>query len=398
MSGLDQVLRQLEATEANLSKLENLWSNMEEKVPDGIVFGENGDYERWRMAYERILDELPEIDGWKPDEVPRSLDAIAQARLDARELADPYILSDQARWEDEPGKQLRQYRFEFDQKRKELVRQAASDVRTEIEGLLRSLAEEYEYEDPDDPDRKIKEDSDFQRLEKLVSQLETLLGSLPRPNRWADLRRHLRFGELKDLHDIIVLDWPEVTQGLQNELYGTDEPSPVDVTDLDDLAESEYTGSIATGLDWGSLSSEEFERLMFALIRSTDLYENPRWLMNENAPDRGRDMSVELVTQDELRGTKRERVIIQCRHWRSRSISPGDVAELVEKMRLWDDPPVDHLIIATTGRFTADAVALIESRNQSERLQIEAWPESHLEKLLSRRPDLIAQFGLRGQD
>ena len=51
---------------------------------------------------------------------------------------------------------------------------------------------------------------------------------------------------------------------------------------------------------------------------------------------------------------------------------------------------------ATSGRFTADAVALIEKQNQSDSaLRIEMWAESHLERLLASRPALIAEFSLR---
>jgi hypothetical protein len=65
-------------------------------------------------------------------------------------------------------------------------------------------------------------------------------------------------------------------------------------------------------------------------------------------------------------------------------------------MELWQPPRVDGLVIATTGRFTADAVALIEQHNQSDRaLHITMWPDSHLERLLAARPHLIGQFRLR---
>jgi hypothetical protein len=92
----------------------------------------------------------------------------------------------------------------------------------------------------------------------------------------------------------------------------------------------------------------------------------------------------------------RSRVIIQCKHWTSKSISGTDVSELKDQMTNWEPPKVDVLIIATSGRFTSDAVALIEKYNSSDRaLRMEMWPERHLEHLLASRPALIAQFGLR---
>jgi hypothetical protein len=65
-------------------------------------------------------------------------------------------------------------------------------------------------------------------------------------------------------------------------------------------------------------------------------------------------------------------------------------------MRLWEPPRVDVLIVATSGRFTTDAIDWAERHNQSDQvIRIELWPECHLEQLLAQRPDLIAEFGLR---
>ncbi len=80
----------------------------------------------------------------------------------------------------------------------------------------------------------------------------------------------------------------------------------------------------------------------------------------------------------------------------NRAISLSEIALLKEQMKLWEPPRVDICIIATSGRFTADAVALIEKNNQSDTaLKIEMWPESHLERLLANRPAIIAEFSLR---
>src|SRR5229473_3821094 len=81
-SPINSALRQFEATEANLTKLERLWSQIEEKTPGGIVFGSNPTYEELVRFYRAILSGLPKIDGWKPDAVPMDLNAIAQNRLD----------------------------------------------------------------------------------------------------------------------------------------------------------------------------------------------------------------------------------------------------------------------------------------------------------------------------
>lgn len=65
-------------------------------------------------------------------------------------------------------------------------------------------------------------------------------------------------------------------------------------------------------------------------------------------------------------------------------------------MKLWEPPPVDVLIIATTGRFSGEAVAWIDSHNRSGHApRIEMWADSHLELILSKRPEIVAEFRLR---
>lgn len=98
------------------------------------------------------------------------------------------------------------------------------------------------------------------------------------------------------------------------------------------------------------------------------------------APGRGRDLSVYRVHVDSLGGTIRQRVIIQCKHWLSKSVGAQEITALREQMRLWEPPRVDVHVIATSERFTSDAVAIIEKHNQSDSaLKIEMWPESHLD-------------------
>ena len=149
-------------------------------------------------------------------------------------------------------------------------------------------------------------------------------------------------------------------------------------------------------LNWNKLDANEFERLIYCLISNTPGYENPEWLTQTNAPDRGRDLSVTKVQEDQLSGTHRSRVIVQCKHWLSKSVNLADVTMVIGQMQLWESPPVDELIIATSGRFTSDAVDIIEKHNNAKKPpSIRMWPESHLERLLAARPHLIAEFKLK---
>jgi len=105
------------------------------------------------------------------------------------------------------------------------------------------------------------------------------------------------------------------------------------------------------------------------------------------------------VVTDSLSGVTRLRVVIQCRHLLSKSITPSDVGNALTSMKLLEPPPVDVLIFATSGRFTGDAAQLIDKHNHDrEQPTLDPWPESHLESLLAQRPDLVTEFRLRPDD
>lgn len=393
-SPLNAALRHFEAAEANLVKAEKVLAEIEAAIPKGIVFGDNPEYESNCRTFKALLAALPKIDGWRPEISLLGLDEIAQNRLDAHEVGDIDCIISVEHLISEPSKLLREYRYRFNQKRRELVRDALTVLIDAIDANLRNLAKLIEG---DHAPSEVITDDQFEELKQSVAQIATLLGSsVPKPPRWSDLHRHLSFRMLADLHDIIEHDWPTVKAGLRRSMYGETEPVPVGIEDLGALLSARPTGPVATRLKWESLTEEDFERLIFALISAEKEYENPEWLMKTNAPDRGRDLSVYRIHTDPLAGTLRERVIIQCKHWRSKSVGPAEIAVLKEQMKLWEPPRVDTHVIATSGRFTPDAVAVVEKHNQSDSaLRIEMWPESHLERLLASRPAIIAEFGLR---
>ncbi len=104
---------------------------------------------------------------------------------------------------------------------------------------------------------------------------------------------------------------------------------------------------------------------------------------------------MERIVTDGLLGSRHDRVFVQCRHT-SASLTATDVERAVTPLRLWEPPPVDYLVLATTARFTTDAIQWIENFNQDARTQIVMWPDSHLELLLAGRPLVVDAFGLGG--
>jgi hypothetical protein len=394
-SPLNSALRHFEATEANLVKIEKVWKEIESAIPEDIAFlNEQPEFENNCRSFYVLLEALPKIDGWKPNIEIMDLDAIAEARLEAREIDEIGYRVAIDRQIAEPGKLLREYRYRLNQKRQELIRDSVIKLIDSIDGNLRELTKDLNDEEEF---YGTVENPIFEELTSNVDQIDTLLGSsVSRPSRWSDLERHLHFKTYGDLRDIIKNDWPNIKNLLRKSLYGSKEPIPVEIEDLGTLAQGKPKGPVATKLKWNILTDEDFERLVFNLISSETGYENPEWLTNTNAPDRGRDLSVCRLYNDPLGGTIRKRVIIQCKHWLSKSIAPTDIALVREQMKLWEPPRVNICIVATSGRFTTDAVDLIERHNQSDSaLSIEMWPESHLERLLASRPALIAEFCLR---
>lgn len=392
-SPLNAALRHFEAAEANLNKIESVLAQIEASIPKGIVFGNDPAYDSSCRNFDDLLKALPKIDGWKPDIYLFELNKIAQNRFDAQELDEVNYFVQVEGDIEEPGRLLAEYRHRFTQKRRELIRDALVELIDAVDSNLRELGKPREQEVAS----IMVEHPLFEQLKSNVAQINTLLGSsVSKPARWGDLHRHMHFGMLGDLHDIIENDWPSVKSGLRKSLYGENEPVPCDVEDLGVLVNKRPSGPVATKLEWARLGEDDFERLMFTLISSEPGYENPEWLMKTNAPDRGRDLSAYRVYADPLGGTLRQRVIIQCKHWQAKSVGPGEIATLKEQMKLWEPPRIDVHVIATSGRFTSDAVALVEKHNQSDSaLRIEMWPESHLERLLASRPSIIAQFDLR---
>ena len=275
--------------------------------------------------------------------------------------------------------------------RRELVRDDLTRLMAVIDGMLKRIVHRV------GPVKDGRDDQEWDELEETFGQVERLSGGIvPAKGRWSDMRRHLLFGQSVDLHDIVDMDWPSVRAEVEANLYSELEPLPVEVDNLVTLVRAKPSGPVTTKLNWAAITDEEFERLLFNIVADASDYTNPQWLMHTHAPDRGRDISVERISSDTLSGTKNQRVIIQAKHWQSKSVRPIDVAEALTQMALWQPPRVDVLIVATSGRFTADAVAWVEKHNDAGMQPlIEMWPDSHLELLLARRPHLVAGFKLR---
>lgn len=392
---LEDALREFDNTEANLQRLSKVWKQMSEIVPEGIAFmagsPEARRYDELDRAFADISAALPKLDGWTITTRPLGLNELAQNRLDAEEVGEiPLIASvEERRWA--PSKEIDEYQYRLNRARRALVRHRLIGLTESVDELLAKLAERWPA------DTKGIHDLDWEQMATSVREIDRLAGNvIPRTGRWNELRRHVHWAEGQDLRDIGALDWPSVRKDLQQGLYSELEALPVRVGDLTALVASQPSGPISTELAWATLTAEAFERLLYNILLDAQDYERADWLIHTHAPDRGRDISAFHRVADSLSGASSERVILQAKHWLTKSIAPKDISSILPEISLWEPPPVSVLIIATSGRFTADGVRWIETHNtKGLRPRIEMWPGPHLEALLALRPHLVAEFGLR---
>ncbi len=390
---LNDALKQFEAVEANLGKLDQLWKQIVKLLPaiDAVQVENEEQYLQLKRSFEQIAKHMPKIDGFDLKVCLEHPDDIFRSKIDYLEVGE---FTDRVSFDAELHRQaevLSDYRFRVESKRRELARQAIQELCVQIEAKLEDLRAPAKNRQAGDPLPKTNWDA----LTTLFKSIDALIGkSLGRPDRWNDMARHLSFGQKKDYDDIVDHDWPNIRQWLDRALYDDSDPIPLTAMDLGELVASKPRGPVATELNWNVLSPADFERLVFNVIDHTKEYENPKWLTHTNAPDKGRDLSVERILHDSLAGSRKQRVILACKH--TKSVNLKVVSELEAQMKLWEPPKVDELIIVITGRFTTDAIDYVEKHNiGSNAMRIEMWPDSHLERLLARRPELIAEFRLR---
>lgn len=384
---LSGALDQFDRTLVNVKSLEDLWQQYEKHIPEVANFGlDTPRINQIRREFADIAKSLPAIDGESLEAELLALDDISQMIADAAELGYPEIYRSIIDQTQLPRIQLENYKYRLIKNRRTLVRNRIGEVIANIDNLLRSTI-------PIQGGLEFSDDGEgWSALRNVISELDRLLEPDSLTNtRLSYLHRHLRFGEPRDLSDILNQDWPSVRAALIDLVFDG-EPLAVSVDDLGELVRSQPTGSVTSKLPWEKLDSETFERLIFDLLRTADGYENTELLMKTKAPDRGRDLSADRVISDELSGTKRVHTLIQCKHWISRSINVSDISALLAETELWNRQ-FAVVIIVTSGRFTQDAVNWRENReSKGEFPAIEFWPGSHLEHLIASRPSLRLNY------
>lgn len=392
---LDELLTTLDKVAVNLTKLERVWERAQPYLPDSPSFGSHPEYQTLARTWQDLLSGLPPIDGWKIAEDLPDMDGLGGAFLEYAEIGELPVGAWAAA--SKPGEDLAEYRYRLTRARRRAVGSRLIELTEYVTTLLQRIVEELPSRDSSAIELQAVSTPATQLVGEAVAEIERLLGdTVQRTGRWADLHRHLRFSEVHDWHDIVEIDWPSVCADIEAAQVGDEDPIPVPDIDLG-AAAATATGRVTTALDWSALKkASEFERLLFDVLRGLDGYQNVQWLMNTNAPDRGRDLSLERVVRDSAGTVRTERVVVQAKHWTSKSVTPVDIWQSLASLSTWEPPIIRGLIIATSGRFTTDAVAVVEKHNVDGKMPyIDLWPENKIEILLTERPDLAIKYELR---
>lgn len=124
MPDLTEALRQFDATEANLKRLEELWSEIVKLIPDGMVVDTSSPdavrYADLCRTFRHIQSVMPKLDGFELTDDLRDLDAIFMNRLDAKEAGEISFEIAVERGIYQQGETLREYRFRFAAQRRGL--------------------------------------------------------------------------------------------------------------------------------------------------------------------------------------------------------------------------------------------------------------------------------------
>lgn len=383
----------MERTAANVSRLETVWERAREFIPEGPAAGSSPEYDDHCRAWRGLVEALPLIHGFRIQAELPDIDEIGRAFLSYAEIGEPpFPLWDEI---ERPARELADYRYRLGQARRRAVRgrleELSSTVSTLLDGILADLA--ASSPDPASP----FEHPSTSEVAHAIEEIERLIGdAAERRGRWGDLHRHLRFSEPHDWRDIQLHDWPSVLEDIEAAGFAETDPLPVEgIEDLGAAAAGDVSGTASVGLSWDQLNDAGFERVLYDLLRAFPDHHNVQWLTKTNAPDRGRDLSLERALSTPTGETVFERVMVQAKHWLSRSIPPDEVAKVVAQAELWK-PTFHVVIIATSGRFTNDAVDWADTRRaRGDRPDVQLWGEADLERLLSRHPGVAAAHGLR---
>ncbi|MDI3567493.1 hypothetical protein [Bradyrhizobium sp. Arg816] len=117
-------------------------------IPTGISFRSDPAYEDKCRAAAAIVEHMPAMDGWRLKLDFFDLDEIAQIRFDLAEIMEPAAEASFEGSLQEPSRQLREYRFRFNRKRRELIRHALDAAIDQVDRMIRATRPAIEAMEP----------------------------------------------------------------------------------------------------------------------------------------------------------------------------------------------------------------------------------------------------------
>lgn len=392
---LDNAVEELNKVAANLELLKMKWDEIEEllEYPSNGNWDQDGklQYETKCFEFTDLLKAIPKIRGQEIPYLLPDYDDVSKQAMDVNDLGEADVFVSFYSEIYAQGPQISQYEHILKRERRKLIRKQVEISLCDVDDILDFLSHIVDERDHSD---YLKEEEIVPLMHK-ISQIDNLMGdSIQRPPRWSDLERHLGFGQVQDLNDIILLDWPAIKPAIESSFRDND-PFEITAEDLGDIVDAaDESGEIGTSLNWEAINPEQFERLCADLLESSSGWENVEWLTSTNAPDRGRDIGVDWVTNDETRGTIREKCVIQCKHRIGNNISASEIENLQNITITYGN--VDLYLIVTCGKFTDQAIQVVQEWNKrNTKPKVEMWGDWKLEQLLASHPELIKRYGLR---
>jgi|GEM_PF-4920582 len=207
---LNETLKEFEAVEANVAKLERLWMQIKPLLPasesEASVRGPDK-YVELQRSFDHIARKMPKIGGFQLESCFLDSDDILKHNIDCLELAEINASITVTREIFKQGEVLAEYRFRLESRRRELARQAVAPLSKKIDELLEWLQQAAAKLN----DNSRMPDVEWDELKSLFKSIDALLGSsLGRAPRWNMMMRHISFGVRQDFEDIVKHDWPNV--------------------------------------------------------------------------------------------------------------------------------------------------------------------------------------------
>lgn len=206
-NSLFEELKCLEVAETNLVKLERLWKNISHMMPSALAFGSSPEYEYLCRSYGFTLRRLTRIDGWCPSAKPIEVDTRAQYESDALKLYKTSPTVGRKVKMNTPGAELKEYRLLLNRKRKQVTKEAASNLITSVDSLIHLMLQDLIYSGDVGIIQDISKER-WSKLDEYISQIDLLFSSAERPLLWDDLIYHSRVAQYNNALVIADRVWP----------------------------------------------------------------------------------------------------------------------------------------------------------------------------------------------